>query len=140
MENKYFTPSIEDIKVGYECEKEDLLKGWKTFIFDAKAIRDYMNCSMVDYQDDFFRVPYLTKEQLEAEGWDLLSEYQFSDKYVVKFQKIPEIGNPVILHFIDNNWIIVKKESLRKHELPCEYSGQCNNINTFKTIIKLLNI
>ena len=34
QENKYFTPSIEDIKVGYECEKEETIEGYKPYTFD----------------------------------------------------------------------------------------------------------
>jgi hypothetical protein len=58
MENdKYFTPDIEDLRVGYECD----LLGSKIVIED----RHDLDLSF----DHPLRTPYLTKEQIEAEGW-----------------------------------------------------------------------
>ena len=124
MENKYFTPDIEDIRVGYECEtmpsmmheQDDTL--WRKCLsltaHDIKEIED-------QWLD--IRVPYLTQEQLEAEGWkpreNNLSWKPYLDKgpYSLLYHKRLEITGPNI-----------------------SYLGECKDINTFRYICKLLGI
>ena len=74
MENKYFTPDITDIRVGYEAEF-DLAgfgkEGWQFVKFQGvdKAVRCY-------HEKGLYRVPYLTKEQIEAEGWEFCHRFE----------------------------------------------------------------
>ena len=62
-ENKYFTPDIEDIRVGYECEegswdsKEDK-RIWHKYIWPGDRAPD-------DIEYYAFQTPYLTKEQIK---------------------------------------------------------------------------
>lgn len=86
---KYFTPEIEDIRVGYECEmkqpnfsyfrngitRDTLLK-----ILEKEEYKPYV-IQVFDFQmlkfsglDGVIRVPYLTKEQIEKEGWKCVSD------------------------------------------------------------------
>lgn len=155
MENKYYTPNIEDIHVGYEFEynghythtKSDwenkvVTPEWYGMNYDSSwdpdpTITFYMG--MLRSHPENFRVPYLTKEQIEAEGWELLAEYESGNRWL-KFQKIPKIGNPIILHYSDKKWLLFSQESLIKDALSIQYSGECKSINEFKYICKLLNI
>lgn len=70
-DNKYYTPSIEDIYVGYECEMKTP-DGWKQFAYLHYNDLDF---SIIEEDLDMgnLRTPYLTKEQIEAEGWRLYS-------------------------------------------------------------------
>jgi len=145
MRDKYFTPQIEDIRVGYECELKYLNGGWTKFIIkDTWVGRDGEGDLMEVYgaiegtNPIPIRVPYLTKEQIEADGWDLLEDY-IRDIHWYKFQKVPKVGNPVILHYNDQNWILLHQTALR-NELTPQYSGECKDVNTFRYICKLLGI
>ncbi len=143
MENKYFTPDIEDLCIGYECEYNFAKAYTDEFDFvkiDYKDITSgeagYTNelTDMIHLIDDgaaAIRVPYLTKEQIEAEGWKYLSEGYVEQQAFYKddFQ---------MSCFYDKHLLkIIKKESLKTVIL---YQGSCKCINDFRKIIKLLGI
>lgn len=139
---EYFTPSLEDIRVGYECETQvDPYPDWvKTIIQDGDCLNFIIN---KDWQ---IRVPYLSKEQIETEGWkfkgksiDLWWEKEGSFK----------IGNwtsyKIVMHYgmkghtgnQDNRLYIYAEDQGSEHRL---FEGECKDINTFWYICKLLNI
>src|SRR5882757_9385208 len=74
MENKYFLPDWKDITLeGYELELATP-NGWVTGVFPSvlEKNRELDECTPDDLQKlahAVIRVPYLTKEQIEAEGW-----------------------------------------------------------------------
>ena len=139
MENKYFTPDIEDIHAGYECE---------LLIFDKwepNIVKSYTELRSVDecIKDKVIRVPYLTKEQIEAEGWELIQIYP---KGACIFQKgTKEEGCELTCDFTEHRVHFTK---LYFYGLDDEYtrtkltwrSLECKDINTFRKIIKLLGI
>lgn len=135
MNNNYYIPDIEDIRVGYECEMEDNIKGYFPYIFNEKGVRDVMQDVILDYQEAFYRTPYLTKEQIEAEGWkEIPRELNGFGKYSY-FQK----GDKHITFQEENNYIeIHNDEGYSEHQTW--YEGECKSINEFRTICKLLNI
>ena len=141
-EQKYFTPDLEDIKVGYEFELIDYASNnynqdkstckWDSHVLKKEDIFSH-------YKEDSFletcvsylyskhlRVPYLTKEQIENEGWGF----------------IQQIGNTLFfkkkdfeLTFNDN---YININNFGEYDLG--YWGQCKDINTFRYICKLLEI
>lgn len=60
--NKYYTPEIEDLHKGYQCE---YMQGNQFLPF---IIRD-VNTSILAAKTGILRTPYLIKEQIEGEGW-----------------------------------------------------------------------
>ena len=134
MENKYFTPDIEDIHIGYECEllmntNVSILNPtsnapeFKPFIFEKNKIE-----LLIELYDSI-RVPYLTKEQIEAEGWKF--DYNLGDfDYYIKTVNNTEYE----LEFCYKERINI---NIWKRTL---YHGECKDINTFRKIIKLLEI
>ena len=66
MENKYFTPDISDLHIGYKCETK------------VQPYPNWVNTKIIEGEDITFiqegiwevRTRYLTKEQIEAEGWN----------------------------------------------------------------------
>lgn len=129
MENKYFTPDIEDFCIGYEYETIYLKSVWtkeSLRIIDAGwFFESYQN----DAVPTEFRVPYLTKEQIEAEGWKF--DYNLGDfDYYIKTVNNTEYE----LEFCYKQRINI---NIWKRTL---YHGECKDINTFRKIIKLLGI
>lgn len=122
---KYFTPSIEDIRVGYELETwaHDFLKGffWMPYTVDGKIKFD----QIVKAKN---RVSYLTKEQIEGEGWKTVKDLWTREGYMLAREK---------------------KEVIRIYQVGREgsdinsytiYLGECKDVNTLRMIMKLLGI
>ena len=135
MENKYFTPNIEDVYIGYELEWKCKIRNqdWEKTICDTDLIAiiydEYEHADFEEPYNEQFRVPYLTKEQIEAEGWKLLSE----DKYLQFIKPDYSISYVEKLHLLT---VI----ALEEKQSDVKYSGTCKDINTFRKIIKLLGI
>ena len=126
MENKYFTPDIEDLHIGYECELKET-DSWNITVLDEDHVVGIIYLKQRHNYD--VRVPYLTKEQIEAEGWELLSE----DKYLQFIKPGYSISYVEKLHLL----IVIVLEEKQSN---VRYSGKCKDINTFRKISKLLGI
>lgn len=89
VESKYFTPSIGDIRIGYECElfwnQDHLTENfWDKIIVGDKGLEDINWEFRID--NNQVRVLYLTKEQIQQEGWKLLEEQRLWKGQIV-FEK-----------------------------------------------------
>ena len=147
MENKYFTPDIEEMFVGCEFEMHDTWGDWKKLILTEDLLKNPM-VSLGSGNERApwywkFRVPYLTKEQIEAEGWELIQIYP---KGACIFQKgTKEEGCELTYDFTEHR---VHFTELYFYGLDDEYtrtkltwrSLECKDINTFRKICKLLEI
>lgn len=76
-ENKYYTPEIEELYIGFECEFFNHMQGkeWEKEVCDADTLSialDTWEHGTVKWGDDFsqtFRVKYLDKEDLIELGF-----------------------------------------------------------------------
>jgi hypothetical protein len=146
MENKYFTPDIEDIRVGFVAEWLQEIDTPSEY-WELKTLQHYNLTtaarSLALIKKPTVRVLYLTKEQIEAEGWELIQIYP---KGACIFQKgTKEEGCELTCDFIEHKVHFTK---LYFYGLDDEYtrtkltwnSLECKDINTFRKIIKLLGI
>lgn len=172
--NKYFTPSVEDIRVGYECEIARIIVGeywdgikmpepeWmplhitdlslRTLKWDEESIKNSI------------RVPYLTKEQIEKEGWvfekeaprefgllqDVYKKYKpqpknmmdgYSYEWTMYLPSLRQWGG-TYGNSSENVIIEVEKEGGfmgERTKYTC-YWGTVKDINAFRYLCKLLNI
>jgi hypothetical protein len=143
MENKYFTPDKEDIYIGYECEilyphnmieyNEKLNENlWEKHKFELRESLSEGDSMSFDY---IYRTLYLTKEQIEAEGWSL-------DRRLYKIKKNEDLFFTIdfntesyfleVSSFDKSNTTFYSGESV--------FKGTCKDINTFRKLIKLLGI
>ena len=156
MENKYFTPDIEDICIGYELEMnwnrayEEKWVPVKISIQDEEfACTDEIS-EIVNALDDGMseaRVPYLTKEQIEAEGWNfetvLFEDDNENDVYSDGFAKHADSYHWYEMVLRKDNKIHIVYKWYRNsvgQTWRDVYYGECKDINTFRKIIKLLGI
>ena len=131
-ESKYFTPEISDIHVGYEYEhlNSETNKWEKTKIINAKML-SYFMYETNKIISTVTRVPYLTKEQIEAEGWE---------------QRGKGNNGGVTYGYYNKNdsnictWENSTKIEIQESEGNILFHGECKDINTFRKIIKLLGI
>jgi hypothetical protein len=145
MENKYFTPDIEDFYVGVVYEKYG--KGLQIDEFGRflpEEIRDdevKWRERTIKYPSDILhasialdketiRVPYLTKEQIEAEGWKQISSEILTHGYFLKGECRLELLEDSIICIRNGYW----------YPENTIYKGECKDINTFRKLIKLLGI
>lgn len=134
MENKYFTPGIEDIRVGYECEMLNGYGEWKPFKFEEHL---YYEGWAVDFGK--MRVPYLTKKQIEDEGWTITHREYKEPPYKMDWVNAKKGGYTlwINLGLTDSMFLGIDKEGAVAGIL---FRGHCKDINTFRYICKLLNI
>jgi hypothetical protein len=143
---KYFKPTLEDIRVGYELEyhnwsideageSELNYDWWEATILKPDNVETFMKYGI----KGGVRVPFLTKEKLQEEGWTFLDdtdsteyfENRFSvykDKYVVAFFKT------------DGILCVTERETDGILDTYILYRGLCPSINEFRMILKFLNI
>jgi len=158
--SKYFTPDIEDLRIGYECEicinygYESFNKGeeiWKPKVINLKdsegAYLGELGDILAGIDDGYqpVRVPYLTEEQIVAEGW---TEYIRLENMNYLFCK--KESNYMIAWFFNENRIsiLVKdpskvidlKGNIVDYNDTPRYTGECKDINEFRYICKLLKI
>ncbi len=183
--SKYFTPDIEDLRIGYQCEIREMitcglyaqLKGeeeystiYKPVIIGkevpipegefsveklTKVFESFYNQHpSVDkaislLKKDKLKVPYLTKEQIEAEGWTALEDISPFTGKVYKYRKAEKPRGFNEHHIYTLEWdgistpnikIHLESESSWHHTNQYIYVGSCRDINTLRYICKLLGI
>lgn len=142
LENKYFTPNITDIRVGYECEIKP--KGSTEFDWMPYIVHGGLNFKSL--LNDSIRVPYLTKEQIRDEGWKVITPD--NDKYIKPETFFFEKGNYFLVVRFNNkipflDFILrdpAKETDRVKDAERFRFFCECKDINTFRYICKLLNI
>jgi len=153
MDEKYYIPEVEDLRVGfvyqYSLYGEDGTWEWKCLDKeDFTKITAYQeDCEVLSVawligkthknhpgNAGRIRVPYLTKEQIEKEGWlvDADNEVYTDFKYKGKPELSLRFWKDVEDWFKNVTFFCVQPE--------LSYEGPCKSINEFRTIMKLLNI
>jgi len=145
MENKYFTPDIEDIHVGYECEiyeNEQYVSYVIPHIIVGGNTRIDIPCGSHWSIQNKLRVPYLNREQIEAEGWEFVKQ---QDDYNQEYSKTINDFSYTFYYYQSYN---IKEQKISiyinyKTEISPEVLVKgilCKDINTFRLIQKLLGI
>lgn len=129
---KYYTPAPEDLRIGFELEVQD------------KVVSDIWRSHKIKYPHEIsflignqlekgqIRVPYLTAEQIEAEGWARRDDNEFTVsinslcEYVLSFEP----------QFSDN--IRIRKDVM--DQTVYLFFGKCRCINDLRLICKMLGI
>lgn len=155
--DKYFKPETEDIRIGYNCEVKVPTTDWfhhdtwKEFTLENRSDRWGGDCSELDavihkISLGEIRIPYLTKEQIEAEGWKEFGKSPMHDGRI-GFEK----GNYFLVYHDDKETKMRGKIEIVMKDVLLDpytewtsngrlYFGQCKDINTFRYISKLLGI
>jgi hypothetical protein len=149
IQSKYFTPSIEDIRVGYECEIErysyiysDGGPSQKVAVWDPFVVtEDYLARGYAEsyFTGEQLRVPYLTKEQIEAEGWRFIEHNKVINLLAFRID-INEHSWYELDYYTDSKTLLIDKYYCNGDDNLGLFNGSCKDINTFRYITKLLNI
>jgi len=140
--NEYFVPDIEDLRIGYEGEinwnraYEDNFVPFTIKVQDREGAYTNEISDIVNAVDDGYaevRTPYLTKEQILAEGW--LPNGIDAEEDGVNFKKSNWVG--MVFNHHDYTIQIYEVNPIEDWNL---YKGECKSINEFRYICKLLKI
>jgi hypothetical protein len=147
MENKYFTPALEDLHVGYECQyaqsHESTNNGitWTTNWIAYKITNSNFPYTLGALALDQIRTPFLTKEQIEDDEWTVKTT-----SWVGKTATFFDKGNYMMIFDPSDYHIeIIAKDvtAIGFMEYTPEHfrvTLPCKDINTLRFICKLLNI
>lgn len=144
---KYFQPDIEDICVGYECRSVNTFFlanewGYEHTLSPMKKLtrEDVVTRFKTTWN---VRVAWLTKEQIEAEGWkptldfkrDIMDEVAFDKGYTSEWGPYR-----VLIVFGEKTRNLKISIEMMNRKQWVRYSGECKDINTFRKICKFLKI
>lgn len=131
MENKqYYTPDISELFIGYECE----LKGWEDDITWYPTVLEQRMLSTIKVDET--RTPYLTKGQIESDGWNFISNDLGFPEYYRK-------GSFHIIPREKGIYEIIKVDFKNTEEFSKSkptYIGNIKSINELRKIQKWLGI
>lgn len=170
MKKKYFTPKIEEIYIGYETEEISNFFGeFSTFrnfpnldsleahylseeisstpvIIDSNKLVELMLLNNLPRREGgkrmlgTYRTPYLTKEQIENEGWVLKgkSTCLWFDKEGDFERTTYTLYKATLYYNLEDKWL-----SIYLHDCGDKidiFQGKCLCINDFRKIMKYLSI
>lgn len=134
METNYFTPIIEELHVGYQCEityAKDLIGTRDEYFFKYIVEPQYFN------EGDYvaIRTPFLTRENIEKE-FDVEVEKRFwYGKYWDVFNDSSK-HNYTVKYRFENQHMEINKDD----ESDIVFDGYVRCVNELRTILKLLKI
>ncbi len=147
MEQKYFTPDIEDIRVGYELEYNLSGEDWNKITVNLSDFYTGVVAEFGKENTKGLRVPYLYKEQIENEGWDmqnvLREDDNGNDMFSTGFVKTIDENHWYELILEDDHKIFMQYKWYRNSVAQIWrtiFYGECRCINEFRWICKLLGI
>ena len=137
--SKYYTPSLEEFYIGFECEFFNRMQEneWIKEMCDADTLSialDSYEHGTIEWGDDFtqtFRVKYLDREDIESLGFkyckesDLATIYSYKDYFIAYYNSghisITEMG-----------------EMCRRDTIL--FNGRIKNKSELKRILKMIGV
>jgi len=135
MENKYYTPNIEEIYVGFELEWQSKIRKetWNKQICDVDLIAifydDYEHADEEEPFDQRFRVKYIDKEDIESLGF-----HKHKKEYWLY-----QDNSIIILTIIEDTYISITENYGPGYENTL-FKGNIKNKSELKVLLKQLGI
>lgn len=149
MENKYYTPDIEEFYVGFECEYyNDYSKQWYNHIMDKD---DWYVDEYGEYNEsnplkniDNLRIKCLDSEDIESLGFKKSYAPSYITDEIIELYSIGNEEDWYNLEFQDNNIIITKchiyNEVTGNWNQDCIFMGVVKNKSELKKLLTQLGI
>jgi hypothetical protein len=138
MENKYYTPSIEEFFVGFEYEEENDLEDnvWIKRTLDFSY--DWLEIHK-DFANDK-RVKYLDSSDIEELGFTVIktkeNAFEAVKKFTFTYDNYPSEGEYNIIVSGDK-YCVIKLKDIGETTL---FRGEIKNKNVLKQVFKMLDI
>lgn len=140
MENKYYTPEIEEFHIGYKYE---ITNGneWVSKIFSKEDLKSFLYEKLENgINQKYIRTKYLDKEDIESLGWKYTAksiDIWFKKEGV--FERTSWTSKKATLHYnLEDKWLFIYLDDMGDETTI--FTGKCPSINELRTIMKLLNI
>lgn len=145
---KYYIPDRKDFREGFEYEQlhcsysppdfKLFSSDWIKQVFDDFTSEENYLFNRY-FQNNSIRVPFLTKEQIIAEGWEYSEE---SNSFIYDIKNVDSIYYTLIITGDKNRsgFKTIEIQFASSWNTSTIYYGLCPSINEFRTICKLLNI
>lgn len=139
MENKYYTPTIEEFHVGFNCYYKAILLDntwtpvtisyeWMASLFDEIENMDL----------SLYRVKYLDREDIESLDWEYCPNYGIEENYGIMFTKrdpnYEGTLNMQLKYWFTNNRLNIYKPGC------VVFDGTIKNKSELKILLKQLGI
>jgi hypothetical protein len=144
MENKYYTPKIEELHVGFECEIQSSYgwqKGSYPTIFQEDTlsgfeVNDLGVFKTLEKRYKYLRVKYLDREDIESLGWvkslyKTTEVYQLDKFVITSYSRLEEDGLVIDISLLP---------SFKDSELRRIFRGIIKNKSELKRVMEQLTI
>lgn len=145
--SKYYTPSIEEFHVGFECEMRN--SGVKPIIWETHQLTKAQTTQIIRYcdlrgvEESGIRVKYLDKEDIESLGFKFSYTYEGVDDYTKLRQDSKEPyweDDYYYIHFNPNDkWLEIDNDQ-SYDDLVTYFQGTIKNKSELKKLLKQLGI
>lgn len=164
-QNKYYTPDISELHVGYECELSlQSSTGWYIFDFSGETptefipfpdgpFRYWSKVPIIEKEDLFnpgreiqvfidalkdnrVRTKYLDKEDIESCGWEENNILKNNERN--GYRKMFSNGAYFLAHYPEKN--IVWIQEMKTNFGVTVFKGECKSINELRKIMQRLKI
>jgi hypothetical protein len=146
MTETYFTPDIEDIRIGLECEYTTDSLAFRVHAVECISkqklgfwdIEEMVGLGINEDLKNHIRIPYLNKEQIEAEGWKSIGKgagpywFEKTGNFKGGFWRVV-----ISYDYTAHHLLVVFDDMGEPHHV---FEGECKDINTLRYISKLLGI
>lgn len=138
MENKYYTPTIEEFHVGFEYEVSDLSDNgkdwtWRKQVFDGEETRTYF---IDELNKKEIRVKHLDREDIESLGWVFQKQHPGTEH--CEFEREYNFLE-VDFNFRNSIWLRIYDQDDDGDETNA-FSGEIKNKSELKRLMKQLKI
>ncbi len=139
MENKYYTPALEDLFIGYECEIKNAADAQQRFN-NGVVTKDFLPI-IIRIKSDSIRTKYLDREDIEKCGWEY-DEDSIRQLPLLRFVKYESgrVCNAVWLDDEDHTIDIIQNNFNGGGGYYSIFKGECKSINELRKVMKMIGI
>jgi hypothetical protein len=148
MENKYYTPKIEELYVGFELQHFSHLEGiWKDVVIGSFMLHEILDEELNDCSEHNIRIKYLDREDIESLGYresnikpDIFSPKGFYlEEDLTGFLLFLLKNNQVIIYSRDMTRTWLQPPSFNEEFTIC-FRGILKNKSELKKLMQQLTI
>jgi len=144
MENKYYTPEIEEFHVGFEYEARSTFGTGTPWMKDTVRYAEQIVALRINdpYKQGELRVKYLDREDIESEGWECTSRRSFPDKPPVLLFDMIINDKAYGISLRENSTFleVIERDRRNGNHISNLFQGTIKNKSEFKKLLKQLGI
>lgn len=141
-DNKFYTPTLEELHIGFICESQfkTINQTWKIKVCDSDlltiAYNEFEHAEEDEPFSEQFRVKYLDKEDIESCGFEIAfaSDYLI-EAYTDELILIYSSNDALSIRYKDYNLATDWNELIENNSKCIVFMGKVRNISELKVIL-----